>query len=167
MLIAQLTGSQVVLSYLKCPWGKNITSFIYTSKSKHHLDRESGLYFSCNSGQRSRKVQQSPVRAAQPTSFCDNLSMDLIPQISLEWETFGEGDTTCLAKVSAGVSSHLHQLRAFQQQDGVAALPPTHLKVPLDATTKIGWELHPPKSRGEPNSSFSGIRTLRKSEHSG
>lgn len=43
MLIAQLTGSQMVLPYLKCPWGKTINSFIYTTKSKHSLARETGL----------------------------------------------------------------------------------------------------------------------------
>ena len=52
--------------------------------SKHYLAREFGLYF--NSGQWSGKVQQSPTYAAQPSSFSDNLSMDLISPPSLEWD---------------------------------------------------------------------------------
>lgn len=133
MLIAQLTGSQMVLSYLKCPWGKTITSFSYPSKSKRYLARESGLHFSCNSGRRSREVQQSPTCAAPPTSFSLNLSVDLISPTSLEWETLGEGDTTCLDKVSAGVSGHLQHLRVPPAAGRRGSFAPTQLKVPLDA----------------------------------
>lgn len=133
MLIVQLTGSQMVLSYLKCPGGKTITRFIYTSKSKHCLARESGLHFSCNSGQCSRKVQQSPLCAAQPTSLSSNLSMDLISQTSLEWETFGEGNTPCSDKVSAGAICTSPEPPAAEWG---GSFDPTCFKVPLDATTK-------------------------------
>lgn len=84
MLIAQLTGSQMVLPYLKCPWGKTISSFIYTTKSKHSLARETGLHFNCNSDPRNGKVQQSPTYAALSTPFSNNLSMDLISK--RHWE---------------------------------------------------------------------------------
>lgn len=120
MLIAQLTGSQMVLSYLKCPRGKTITSFIYTSKSKQYLAREFGSHFSCNSGQQSRKAQQCPIWAAQPTAYSDNIASDLTNILgvgNIWW------NTESLEKISAGVSGHLHQPNTSQQQDGVAALP--------------------------------------------
>jgi len=123
--------------------------------SKHYLAREFGLYF--NSGQWSGKVQQSPTYAAQPSSFSDNLSMDLISPPSLEWETSGERDTTCLDKVSAGVGAQSHS----SSHRSLWMLP-----------TRTGWELCFPgkgalQGQGTNALKLSGIRTLRKSEHSG
>lgn len=168
MLIAQLTGSQMVLSHLKCPWGKSIISLIHTSKSKQYLARESGLHFSCNSGQQSRKAQQSPTCTAQPTPYSDNLSM--IWSHKHPWSgkhLVKHGILREGLSRSQWPSAPAHSLLAAGWG---ASFAPPHFKAPLDATTKTGWELHFPgkvhsKSKGQTNASFSGIRILRKSKH--
>lgn len=79
-------------------------------------------------------------------------------QTSMEWETLGEGDTACLDKVSAGVSGHLHQLKAPSSRMGWE-LCPTHIAMSLSMLPQRGWELHVPgkvhsKSKGQLNSTF-------------